>query len=308
MKFALIGYGRMGHEIERLMVARGHELALIADEYNPLTVDGLRDSGAEVAIEFTTPDSAFGNIAACLEAGVAVVSGTTGWLSRWDEAVALCEKLGGAMFYASNYSVGVNLFFRLNEQLARMMAGFPQYGVAISETHHIHKKDAPSGTAITLAEGVLHNMGRYEGWELMERTDACEGETGVAKSGMSEMAAAHSGRDVTGAHSGDGQADSVQSGRDGAGAACSCDCVTGAAHSGHGVGLPVSDGKISVEAIRDGEVPGTHTVTWRSEVDMITMTHEAFNRTGLAAGAVMAAEFLCGRKGVWSMDDLLDNL
>jgi 4-hydroxy-tetrahydrodipicolinate reductase len=214
----------MGQEVERLLTARGHETVLVADEYNPLTVSALRASGAEVAVEFSTPASAFDNICTCLEAGVAVVSGTTGWLARWDEAVALCEKLGGTMFYASNYSIGVNLLFRLSEQLARMMEGFPQYSPSIVEIHHIHKKDAPSGTAITLAQGI-------------ER---------------------------------------------------------------HGVG------EVPVESLREGEVPGTHIVRWKSDVDEITLSHEAFNRQGLAAGAAMAAEFLHGKgAGIYSMTDLM---
>jgi 4-hydroxy-tetrahydrodipicolinate reductase len=242
MKIALIGYGRMGREVEGILVAKGHIVVGIFDEDNPLTVSGLCASDAELAIEFTVPEAAFENIAMCLEARVAVVSGTTGWLTRWDEAVALCRKFDGAMFYASNYSVGVNLFCRLNEQLARMMNGFPQYGAAISETHHIHKKDAPSGTAITIAEGIIAKSERYDGWELPE---VCN---------------------------------------------------------------DVAEDKIRVEAIREGEVPGTHTVRWQSDVDMITITHEAFNRRGLAAGVVMAAEFLYGRKGIFSMRDLLGGL
>ncbi len=220
MKTALIGYGKMGREIEKMLLERGHEVVAIFDEDNPLTVNGLRSSGAEVAIEFTMPEAAFDNIAKCFEAGVVVVSGTTGWLARWDEALELCKMLNGGFFYASNYSLGVNLFFRLNEVLARMMERFSDYSVALSETHHIHKKDAPSGTAITIRE-------------VIGRPDA------------------------------------------------------------------------PIESIREGEVPGTHTVEWRSEVDRITLTHEAFSRLGLAAGAVAAAEFLYGKHGVFSMNDLM---
>ncbi len=239
MKIAFIGYGKMGREVEAMLNARGHETVFVADENNLPTVDALRESGAEVAVEFTTPDTAFDNICMCLEARVAVVSGTTGWLARWDEAVAMCRKLGGAMFYASNYSIGVNIFFRMNEQLARMMERFPQYAPSMTEVHHIHKKDAPSGTAITLAEGLIANSTRIEGWELVEQA-------------------------------------------------------------------PIGENKIGIEAIRQDEVPGTHTVRWESEVDRITMTHEAFNRKGLAAGAATAAEFIHGKKGVFSMEDLLE--
>lgn len=224
MKAALVGYGRMGHEIERLMRERGHEIVLIADEGNTLSVSALQTSGAQVAVEFTTPAAAFGNVRTCLQAGTAVVCGTTGWLDRWDEAVALCREKDGALFYASNYSIGVNLLFRLNEQLARMMVGFPQYEVSISETHHIHKKDAPSGTALTLRDGI-------------------------------------EGR-----------------------------------------------GDVPIESIREGEHAGLHEVVWRSEVDALTLKHESFSRLGLASGAVMAAEFLAGKNGIFSMEDLMGNV
>lgn len=237
MNAALVGYGKMGREIEKILAARGHSVVLTIDENNgaELTTDNLRRFGVSVAIEFTTPGSAYRNIATCLEAGVAVVCGTTGWLERYDEVVALCEKTGGAFFYASNYSLGVNIFFRLNEVLARMMDGFPEYEVSMEEIHHIHKKDAPSGTAITLAEGIARNVARKSGWTM----DA-----------------------------------------------------------------PAED-EIFIAAGRSGEVPGTHIVEWESEADSIVITHEAKNRKGLAVGAVMAAEFLNGKTGVYSMSDLL---
>ncbi len=236
MNAALIGYGKMGREIEKILAARGHSVLLKIDENNgaELTPDNLRRLGIDVAIEFTTPESAYNNIKTCLEAGVAVVCGTTGWLERYDEAVALCREKGGAFFYASNYSLGVNLFFRLNEILARMMDGFPQYDVSMEEIHHIHKKDAPSGTAITLAEGVARNVARKSGW-TMDKPE---------------------------------------------------------------------ENEIFIAAGRSGEVPGTHIVEWESEEDSIVITHEAKNRKGLAVGAVTAAEFLCGKTGVYSMADL----
>ncbi len=253
----------MGREVERMLAARGHETVLVADEFNPLTVGSLRGSGAEVAVEFTTPDTAFDNVCMCLEAGVAVVCGTTGWLAKWDEAVELCGKLSGAMFYASNYSIGVNLLFRLNEQLARMMKEFPQYTPSITEVHHIHKKDAPSGTAITLAEGIVAHNERYGGWELAGQSEASGGKTSIAQ-------------------------------------------LQSSAGDGFGLpALPCKADKIYIDAIREGEVPGMHTVRWESEVDVITMTHEAFDRRGLAAGAAMATEFLHGRRGVFSMEDII---
>ena len=237
MNTALIGYGKMGREIEKLLMARGHSVVLIIDENNraELNPANLRDKGVDVAIEFTTPHTAFGNIMACLEAGVAVVCGTTGWLEHYDEVTAECKRLKGAFFYASNYSIGVNIFFRLNEALARMMDAFPEYDVDMEEIHHIHKKDAPSGTAITLAEGVAANVGRKTGWTMDE---------------------------------------------------------------------PEAD-EIFIAAGRCGEVPGTHIVEWQSEADSITITHEAKNRHGLAQGAVLAAEWLNGREGVFSMSDML---
>lgn len=237
MNAALVGYGKMGREIEKILVARGHSVVLKIDETNgaELNPGNLKGLDVDVAIEFTTPESAYNNIITCLEAGVAVVCGTTGWLERYDEVVELCRKTGGAFFYASNYSLGVNLFFRLNEILARMMDGFPEYEVSMEEIHHIHKKDAPSGTAITLAEGIARNVARKSGWTM---------------------------------------------------------------------DTPAED-EIFIAAGRMGEVPGTHIVEWESEVDSIVITHEAKNRRGLAFGAVAAAEFLCGKTGVYSMNDLL---
>lgn len=237
MNVVLIGYGKMGREIEKILTARGHSVVLTIDENNgsDLNPQKLQSVGADVAIEFTMPESAFDNIVTCFKSGVPVVSGTTGWLERYDEAVELCKQTGGAFFYATNYSLGVNIFFKLNEILASMMNRFPQYDVQMEEIHHIHKKDAPSGTAITLAEGITKNVQRKNGWTM--------------------------------------------------------------AH-------PEPD-EIFIAAGRSGEVPGTHIIEWDSDADTIVITHEAKNRSGLANGAVAAAEFLIGKKGVFSMDDLL---
>ena len=231
MKVALLGYGRMGQAIEKIALERGHEI-VIRKDMEPITVDlGL----ADVAIDFSHPNAAFDNIASCLEAGVPVVSGTTGWLDRFEEAKTLCSENQGAFLYASNFSIGVNIFFNLNAYLARMMRSLKDYDVELEEIHHIHKLDAPSGTAISLAEGILeHN--EKERWSL-EKGDP---ET------------------------------------------------------------------LFIGVKREDEVPGTHIVQYKSEVDSIEIKHTAHSRTGFALGAVVAAEWLVSKKGVFSMSDVLD--
>lgn len=166
MKIALIGYGKMGKTIEQIARNRGHEIVAIIDINNHADIRSEAFKNADVAIEFTTPVTAFANYQACFEADVPVVSGTTGWLDRLEEVKQICEKEGKTFFYASNFSIGVNIFFALNTYLARIMNGFPSYDVRMTETHHIHKLDAPSGTAITLAEGILENIDRKERWTL----------------------------------------------------------------------------------------------------------------------------------------------
>lgn len=171
MKIALIGYGKMGHEIEKILVSRGHTLPLIIDQDNTdqLTAENLNK--CDVAIEFTTPATAFGNIVTCLKAGIPTVCGTTAWLDRLPEVTDLCQQTSGAFFYASNYSIGVNIFFAINRQLARMMNQFPEYDVTLNEVHHVQKKDAPSGTAVTLAEDILAGIDRKTSWHLGTTTD-----------------------------------------------------------------------------------------------------------------------------------------
>ena len=166
MKIALIGYGKMGKTIEQIALQRGHQIVSIIDINNTADFDSEAFRSADVAIEFTTPATALGNYMRCFEANVPVVSGTTGWLSHLDEVKAKCEQEGKTFFYASNFSVGVNIFFALNRYLAKIMNGFPAYDVRMIEVHHIHKLDAPSGTAITLAEGILDNVERKERWTL----------------------------------------------------------------------------------------------------------------------------------------------
>ena len=226
----------MGREIERILTERGHEAALIIDTDNAHELDAAHLAGIDVALEFTTPETAYRNIRTCIECGVAAVSGTTGWTDRLGELQELCRERGGALFYASNYCLGVNLMFRLNRRLARMMERFDAYDVRIEEIHHTQKKDAPSGTAITLAEGIISEIGRKTGW----------------------------------------------------------------------VNEPSDDlSQIVVTSLREGAVPGTHTVTYESDDDRIELKHTIKNRRTLALGAVVAAEFLCGKKGVYTMDDLL---
>lgn len=236
MKIALIGYGKMGKEIEQILIARGHTIPLIIDLNNTNDLDAAHLKEIDVAIEFTTPSTAYGNVVKCLEAGVPVVCGTTAWLDNLPQVEQLCKEKNGAFFYASNYSIGVNIFFEINRRLAQLMNRFGEYDVTIEETHHTQKKDAPSGTAVTLAEGVLENLDRKQKW-------VC-GTTTVPE-------------------------------------------------------------ELEVVAIRRSVVPGTHTVTYESDVDALSITHMAKSRRGFALGAVLAAEFLHGKTGIFSMKDLM---
>lgn len=231
MKIALLGYGRMGKEIEKIALSRGHEIVIRKD------VDDVIDINlADVAIDFSVPSSAFNNITNCINNKVPVISGTTGWLDKYEETVALCKEKNSAFIYASNYSLGVNIFFELNKQLAKMMRSLEDYNISMEEIHHTKKLDAPSGTAITLAEGVIENSSKNN-WEL---------------------------------------------------------------------GGEASEGNIPIVAKRIPDVPGTHTVWYDSEVDAIEIKHTAHSRKGFALGAVVAAEWIVGKKGVFSMKDVLN--
>lgn len=236
MKIALIGYGKMGKTIEQIALNRGHQIVSIVDINNPDEFQSDNFKSADVAIEFTTPATAFDNYMKSFAAGVPVVSGTTGWLDRIGEIKEQCAKEGKTFFYASNFSIGVNIFFALNKYLAKIMNNFPVYNISMTETHHIHKLDAPSGTAITLAEGILENVDRKERWTLETAEQPTD--------------------------------------------------------------LPI-------HAIREGEVPGIHEVTYESDVDYISIKHDAKSRAGFALGAVVAAEFTAGKKGFLGMDDML---
>ncbi len=238
MNIAIIGYGKMGREIERVALSRGHKVVLKIDIDNAaeLNKENLKALKVDAAIEFTTPDTAFKNVMKCIEASTPVVCGTTGWIDRLPAAEKACKENNAAMFYASNYGIGVNILFKLNAILAKMMNRYSEYDVTLEETHHTMKKDAPSGTAITLADGITDNLDRKKTFVNHTTTEPSE---------------------------------------------------------------------LEVLSIRRGDVPGTHTVTYESPVDEITLTHRAKSRAGLAFGAVSAAEFICGKTGVFGMDDLL---
>ena len=226
----------MGREIEKILLERGHEIVLRIDAENASELTPERLAAADVALEFTMPETAYANIRACILARTPVVSGTTGWTARLGELEELCRERRSALFYASNFCLGVNLLFRLNRQLAAMIDRVSGYDVRIEEVHHIQKKDAPSGTAITLAEGIIGELGAKNGWVNDEHAPA---------------------------------------------------------------------DRIAIRSVREGTVPGTHTVTYESEDDILELRHTIKNRRTLAMGAVVAAEFLCGKEGVYTMDDLL---
>lgn len=231
MKIALLGYGKMGQVIERIALERGHEIVLKKDENTAF--DGL--STADVAIDFSVPTAAMSNISSCFHVNVPVISGTTGWLEQYDEVAALCHEKKGAFISSSNFSLGVNIFFEMNEYLARIMSKFDSYKVAMEEIHHTQKLDAPSGTAISLAKGIIENSS-YTNWTL-EKPEAEQ---------------------------------------------------------------------IHIEAKRIGTIPGTHIVTYNSSVDAIEIKHTAHNREGFALGAVIAAEWIVGKQGIFTMKDVLN--
>ena len=231
MKIALLGYGRMGKTIEQIALQRGHEVIIKVDE-NTKSYDITL---ADVAIDFSIPSIAFSNISNCLHNNVPVVSGTTGWLENFDNAVNLCKEKNGGFIYASNFSLGVNIFFELNEHLAKMMQHLNMYQISMEEIHHTKKLDEPSGTAITLAEGIIKQTSK-KNWAL----------------------------NVTN-----------------------------------------NESEIPIIAKRIPDVPGTHSITYSSKIDTIDIKHTAHNRDGFALGAVTAAEWLVGKKGVFTMKDVL---
>ena len=236
MNILLVGYGKMGRIIEEIALERGHRIVEKIDIHNHDSLVSLSPSSVDVAIEFSQPGSAYENIRTCLDSGIKIISGTTGWLDKKPEIEKLCRHKNGTFFYASNYSIGVNLFFKLNRYLAELMAGYDQYNASMEEIHHTEKKDAPSGTAITLADGIMQHNSRIKNW-ISGKTDEPE--------------------------------------------------------------------LLGIESFREGKVPGTHTVRYKSVFDQIEIRHEAFSRRGFALGAVLVAEWINDRSGVLSMDDFL---
>ena len=245
MKIALLGYGRMGRIIEKIAVDRLHQIVLKikADNLHELTSENLRS--ADVAIEFSTPATALANIYTCFEAGVPVVAGTTGWYNSLGDVKQRCGQDNGALIYASNFSVGVNVFFHVNKTLARLMNGYPYYDIQVEEIHHTKKLDAPSGTAITIAEGIIENNDTKTEWLNVLTSDSSAA-----------------------------TADNVKA------------------------------NQLLIESFRIDSVPGTHTVIYDSEVDMLELKHTAHNRNGFALGAVLAAEWIIGRKGIHTVQDM----
>lgn len=240
MKIAMIGYGKMGHTIERLASEQGHEVVLKinADNLDAFTSENLQQ--ADVAIEFSQPDVAYDNIMTCLKAGLPVISGTTGWLDKYEAVKDWCLANEGAFFYASNFSVGVNIFFELNKHLAKIMNNHTSYQVDMEEIHHTQKLDAPSGTAVTLAEGILEKIDTLQGYQLQE--------------GNQE----------------------------------------------------IKDNCIPITAKRIGKTPGTHVIQYHSAIDELEIKHTAKGREGFASGAITAAHWLIGKKGIFGMNDLLE--
>jgi len=249
MRIAIYGYGKMGKAIELAATERGHEVILRVDASNA----GTPPTGADVAIEFSKPDQAIANIGLCLKHDVPVVVGTTGWYDHLNDVRAMVANAQGSLLWASNFSIGVNLFFRVNRLLAALMDARPEYNAHIDEIHHVHKLDAPSGTAITLARDIDLKTQRYSGWKLKEQ-----------------------GRELK--EQGQEQEQAMVS----------------------------APSPVPILSERIGEVPGKHAVTWSGAGDRIIITHEAFDRTGFAQGAVVAAEWLLGRSGLFTMDDVLD--
>lgn len=235
MKIALLGYGRMGQAIEKLALAQGHEIVIKEDDVTPFSFEGV-----DVAIDFSLPNVAVSHITRCLNEGIPVVSGTTGWLDQYEAMTTLCQEKNGSFIYASNFSIGVNIFFEINKKLAEYMAPHSSYKVSMEEIHHTQKLDAPSGTAITLAEGII-DAGNYTDWKETESDSS-----------------------------------------------------------------PIAAHSIPIVSKREGAVPGTHVVTYKNEIDTLKIYHEAHSRVGFAQGALVAALWLVGKKGIFSMADVLN--
>ncbi|MBR3413042.1 MAG: 4-hydroxy-tetrahydrodipicolinate reductase [Bacteroidales bacterium] len=248
MKIALLGYGKMGKAIEQLATERGHDITVTIDDEDDWMdkLDELRD--CDMAIDFSTPATVVGNIMRCFDLDLPVVVGTTGWYDQLESVVHDCQQRGKALFVASNFSIGMNIMFELNRRLAQLMNSHEDYDVTISETHHIHKLDAPSGTAITLANDIIEELDRKDEWMLWKTVTE---------------------QSVTQKH------------------------------------RRIKKDTLPITSIREGEVPGIHEVVYDSDIDTITLRHSAKSRKGLAMGAILAAEYMEGKKGYYTMTDLL---
>lgn len=236
MKIALYGYGKMGKEIEKIAVSRGHSISLKIDINNANTITSADLKSCDAIIEFSTPHSVIPNMLKCFESGTPVVVGTTGWYDKADEMKKICKEKNACLFYASNFSIGVNIFFKVNEYLAKLMNNYESYNVSIEEIHHIHKLDAPSGTGLSLANQILGNYSKKTKWVNTETN---------------------------------------------------------------------KENELAIISKREGEVPGTHIIRYQSVIDDIEITHTAHNRQGFALGAVLAAEFVKGKKGIYGMNELM---
>jgi len=237
MKIALIGYGKMGKAIEEIAISRGHDITHRVSSSNPIQTIDLSDS--DVAIEFTRPDLAIEHIHYCINQNLPIVVGTTAWQEKLSDVCDFVNSKSGALLYASNFSVGVNIFFELNRTLAKLMSNHPEYKIEVEEIHHVQKLDAPSGTAVSLLNDILIENRNYSDWDLVSDFNETD------------------------------------------------------------------SNKIPVIAKREPDVPGTHGINYASEIDTITIQHVAHNRKGFALGAVLAAEFLIGKSGVYTMSDVL---
>lgn len=239
MDIIISGYGRMGKEVEKVCLSRNHKIITRIDNVDDWQKLSDINYSSAVVIDFSMPDEAINNYVRCFKLGLPIVTGTTGWYDKFDQVSKQCTEQNGTLFYAPNFSIGVNIFFKANTYLAKLMAGLNNYKVHINETHHIHKVDAPSGTAIATAEGVINEYKNLDSW-ILNKED--------------------------------------------------------------------KDNSLPIYSYREGEVTGTHEVVYESEVDNITLKHEAKNRSGFALGAVLAAEFVVGKKGVFNMNDLIKEL
>lgn len=244
MKIALLGYGKMGKAIEEIALSRSHQIGVTIDNEDEWTTKLNDLKGCNMAIDFSFPSTAVNNMTRCFDLGLPVVVGTTGWYDQLDRMTDLCKAKNASLFVASNFSIGMNIMFALNRQMAQLMNRYPGYSVSIAETHHIHKLDAPSGTAITLANDIADRMQRCQGWQLV-----CDPQGNRPE--------------------------------------------------------PIDAQAVPITSYREGEVPGTHVVTYDSPEDTLTISHSAKSRKGLALGAVLAAEYLEGKKGYHTMQDLL---